>query len=134
MGVREIDRFLEQWQMDAKALRRRDDSGRRPGRHAAAGRGLDGGDGQERVGNFLAGLASRRAEVRRRCGDGPAIKGRSTPAEFPARFLASGKCTSHLCFGLGLGRTAARGCAYYCSGRRRRADGRSDALRVLEPS
>ena len=37
-------------------------------RHAAAGRGLDGGDGQERVGNFLAGLASRRAEVRRRCG------------------------------------------------------------------
>ena len=23
MGVREIDRFLEQWQMDAKALRRR---------------------------------------------------------------------------------------------------------------
>ena len=23
MGVREMDRFLEQWQMDAKALRRR---------------------------------------------------------------------------------------------------------------
>ena len=32
--------------------------------------------------------------------DRPAIKGRSTPAEFPVRFLASGKCTSHLGFGL----------------------------------
>ena len=34
--------------------------------------------------------------------DGIAVKGRSTPAKFPARFLASGKCTSHLGFGLGL--------------------------------
>ena len=32
--------------------------------------------------------------------DGPAVKGRSTPAKFPARFPASGKCTSHLGFGL----------------------------------
>ena len=32
--------------------------------------------------------------------DGPAVKGRSTPARFPARFPASGECTSHL--GLGL--------------------------------
>ena len=55
---------------------------------------------QERVGNFLAGLASRRNEVRRRCRDGPAVKGRSTPAKFPARFPASGECTSHLGFGL----------------------------------
>ena len=47
---------------------------------------------QERVGNFLAGLASRRNEVRRRCRN----KGRSTPTKFPARFPASGECTSHL--------------------------------------
>ena len=32
--------------------------------------------------------------------DGPAVKGRSTPAKFPAQFPASGECTSHL--GLGL--------------------------------
>ena len=52
MGVREIDRSLEQWQMGVKDLRRRDDSGSHtPGagavvRHPAAGPGLDGsGDG-----------------------------------------------------------------------------------------
>ena len=55
---------------------------------------------QERVGNFLAGLASRGNEVRRRCRTGPTVKGRSTPAKFPGRFPASGECTSHL--GLGL--------------------------------
>ena len=55
---------------------------------------------QERVGNFLAGLTSRRDEVRRRCRTVLQSKGRSTPAEFPARFLTSGKCTSHLGFGL----------------------------------
>ena len=55
---------------------------------------------QERVGNFLAGLASRKDEVRRRCRTGPAVKGRSTPPKLPARFPASGKSTSHL--GLGL--------------------------------
>ena len=32
--------------------------------------------------------------------DGPAVKGRSTPAKFPARFPASDKYTSHLGFGL----------------------------------
>ena len=32
--------------------------------------------------------------------NGTAVKGRSTPAEFPTRFLTSGKCTSHLGFGL----------------------------------
>ena len=32
--------------------------------------------------------------------DGPAIKGRSTPARLPPRFPAPGKCTSHLGFGL----------------------------------
>ena len=34
--------------------------------------------------------------------DGAAIKGRGAPARLPARFLPSGKCTSHLCFDLGL--------------------------------
>ena len=33
--------------------------------------------------------------------DGPAIKGRNTPARLPPRFPAPGKCTSHLGFGLG---------------------------------
>ena len=55
---------------------------------------------QERVRNFLAGLASRRDEVRRRCRTVLQSMAGSTPAEFPARFLASGKCTSHLGFGL----------------------------------
>ena len=32
--------------------------------------------------------------------DGSAIKGRNTPARPPSRFSASGKCTSHLGFGL----------------------------------
>ena len=32
--------------------------------------------------------------------DGPAIKGRNTPARLPPRFPAPGKCTSHLGFGL----------------------------------
>ena len=36
--------------------------------------------------------------------DGPTVKGRSTPAKFPARFPASGECTSHLGFGLVLQR------------------------------
>ena len=43
MGVREMDRFLEQWQMDAKALRRRmvlAPAGTLV-RHLAAGTGLD---------------------------------------------------------------------------------------------
>ena len=32
--------------------------------------------------------------------DGPAIKGRNTPARLPARFPSPGKCTSHLGIGL----------------------------------
>ena len=55
---------------------------------------------QERVGNFLAGLASRGNEVGAAAGRS-SVKGRSTPAKFPGRFPASGECTSHL--GLGLG-------------------------------
>ena len=51
MGVREIDRSLEQWQMGVKDLRRRMILAPIPGagavvRHPAAGSGLDGsGDG-----------------------------------------------------------------------------------------
>ena len=34
--------------------------------------------------------------------DGPAIKGRNTPARLATRFPSPGKCTSHLGFGLGI--------------------------------
>ena len=54
MGVRDMDRFLEQWQMDARALRRRMILAPTPReralrqaqglvRHLAAGTGLDSG-------------------------------------------------------------------------------------------
>ena len=46
MGVREIDRSLEQWRMEVKDLRRRiiavTDTPGAVVRHAAAGSGLDG--------------------------------------------------------------------------------------------
>ena len=60
---------------------------------------------QERVGKFLAVRAvqpERRGETA--LPDGPAIKGRNTPARLPPRFPAPGKCTSHLGFGLVSGR------------------------------
>ena len=38
--------------------------------------------------------------------DGPAIKGRNTPARLPPRFPAHGKCTSHFGFGLSLRQAA----------------------------
>ena len=56
---------------------------------------------QQRVGNFLAGLGQPERRGEAPLPDGPAVKGRSTPAKFPGRFPASGECTSHL--GLGLG-------------------------------
>ena len=62
--------------------------------------------------------------------DGPAIKGRNTPARLPPRFPAPGKCTSHLGFGLGrvprcafesspghLPGIRKRGCAKFTTGR-----------------
>ena len=55
---------------------------------------------QERVGKFLAGLSSRKDEVRRRCRTVLQSRGRNTPARLPPRFPAPGKCTSHLGFGL----------------------------------
>ena len=53
---------------------------------------------QERVGKFLAGLSSRKDEVRRRC----RTVLQSRAETLPPRFPAPGKCTSHLGFGLGL--------------------------------
>ena len=58
---------------------------------------------QERVGSFLAGLKSRRDEVKRRRPHRPAIKGQKSPATLAARFHANPKCTSHLGFGLASG-------------------------------
>ena len=58
---------------------------------------------QQRAGNLPSGLASRSGEVKRRCRNSPAIKGRSTPARLAARFGAHPKCTSHFGFGFGLG-------------------------------
>ena len=52
---------------------------------------------QERVGKFLAGLSSRKDEVRRRC----RTVLQSRAETLPPRFPAPGKCTSHLGFGLG---------------------------------
>ena len=51
---------------------------------------------QERVGKFLAGLSSRKDEVRRRC----RTVLQSRTETLPPRFPAPGKCTSHLGFGL----------------------------------
>ena len=55
---------------------------------------------QERVGSFLAkaGQPERRGQAP--LPHGPAIKGRIPPARLPARSPTSGKCTSHLGFGL----------------------------------
>ena len=52
------------------------------------------------VSKFLAGLGQPERRGETALPDGPAIKGRSAPARLPARFSASGKCTSHLGFGL----------------------------------
>ena len=61
---------------------------------------------QERVGKFLAGLSSRKDEVRRRCRTVPQSRAETLPARLPPRFPAPGKCTSHLGFGLGICRVA----------------------------
>ena len=52
---------------------------------------------RERVGKFLAGLSSRKDEVRRRC----RTVLQSRAETLPPRFPAPSKCTSHLGFGLG---------------------------------
>ena len=58
-----------------------------------------GGAGKGRQLPGRAGQPERRGEAP--LPDSTAVKGRSTPTKFPARFPASGKCTSHLGFGLG---------------------------------
>ena len=58
-----------------------------------------GGTGEGRQIPGRAGQPERRGETA--LPDGPAIKGRNTPARLPPRFPAPGKCTSHLGFGLG---------------------------------
>ena len=55
---------------------------------------------QERVGKFLGRAAQPESRGETALPDGPAIKGRNTPARLPPRFPAPGKCTSHLGFGL----------------------------------
>ena len=83
MSVREIDRSLEQWQMEVKDLRRRKQSG-------------GAGEGGQLPGQ--ADQPERRGQAP--LPHGPAIKGRIPPARLPARSPTSGKCTSHLGFGL----------------------------------
>ena len=56
---------------------------------------------QERVGKFLAGLSSRKDEVRRRCRTVLQSRAETLPRD-SAPIPSTGKCTSHLGFGLGL--------------------------------
>ena len=62
--------------------------------------GLGAGEGRQLPGR--TGQPEKRGEAP--LPDGPAVKGRSTLAKFPARFPASGECTSHLGFCLVLQR------------------------------
>ena len=57
---------------------------------------------QERVGNFLDGLSSRKDEVRRRCRTVLQSRADTLQARHPDPFPALDKCTSHLGFGLGV--------------------------------
>ena len=99
MGVREMERFLEQWQMEVKDLRRRDDSGAHaPGagalvRNLATGPRLDGiGDGagpgtgpshHRAMGVGLRGGWSRSPDLRADRGFPPAL-GETQQAELRA--------------------------------------------------
>ena len=55
---------------------------------------------KERVGNFLASLASRKEEVKRRCRTVLQSRAEGLLQDSPAPFPTHGKCTSHLGFGL----------------------------------
>ena len=70
---------------------------RRPLAICAWGAGRRSGEGRQIPGRAVQ--PERRGETP--LPDGPAIKGRNTPARLPSRFPAPGKCTSHLGFGLG---------------------------------
>ena len=67
------------------------------GRRCRACPGVGRGEGRHIPGRAVQ--PERRGETA--LPDGPAIKGRNTPARLPPRFPAPGKCTSHLGFGLG---------------------------------
>ena len=69
---------------------------RRPLAICAWGAGRGAGEGRQIPGRAVQ--PERRGETA--LPDGPAIKGRNTPARLPPRFPAPGKCTSHLGFGL----------------------------------
>ena len=66
------------------------------GRRCRACPGVGRGEGRQIPGRAVQ--PERRGETA--LPDGPAIKGRNTPARLPPRFPAPGKCTSHLGFGL----------------------------------
>ena len=66
------------------------------GRRCRACPGVGRGEGRQIPGRAVQ--SERRGETA--LPDGPAIKGRNTPARLPPRFPAPGKCTSHLGFGL----------------------------------
>ena len=57
---------------------------------------------QERVGKFLAGLSSRKDEVRRRCRTVLQSRAETLPRDSRPDSQHPGKCTSHLGFGLEL--------------------------------
>ena len=63
--------------------------------------------------------------------DGPAIKGRNTPARLPPRFPAPCKCTSHLGFGLGTAATSGGPC---CSFRTKRYRSGNSVGRSVHPT
>ena len=121
MGGSDMDGYLEQWQLNAKDLRWREylrKSGlgvvNLPGyspdfngdeaiwgwaREKATGNRCLGSREavQERVGGFVAGVASRKHEVRRRCR--PVLQSRAdAPEKLATRFPEPNKCTSHLGF------------------------------------
>ena len=68
---------------------------------------------QERVGKFLAGLSSRKDEVRRRCRTVLQSRAETLPRDSRPDSPAPGKCTSHLGFGLESGSTS-EGPHFYC--------------------
>ena len=73
---------------------------------------------QERVGNFLQGLSSRKDEVKRRCRTVLQSRAETLRRDIQTPFPAYDKCTSHLGFGLAARR---RACAQSQVGSRRSA-------------
>ena len=63
---------------------------------------------QEKVGKFLAGLSSRKDEVKRRCRTVLQSRAETLPRDSRPDSQAPGKCTSHLGFGLEIRRIATK--------------------------